>query len=318
MRRGIQLKDEGVPGVSELEIIEQELSETDVPVSLIDNVSVYLNDIGMIRLLTREEELELARLVASGRVSTKKQDIKLAKDAKDTLVVSNLRLVVSITKKYAHSNVPLMDLIQEGNMGLMRAVDRFDPERGFRFSTYATWWIRQSISRAIPAMTRTIRLPGHILDMLSQVDRARREYVQAHGSEPDIDTLSEITKIPTAKLRFIQLHGDDTLRLDQPNRKGTASLMDVTQDKGTPDPDQNDRIEEFEEYVARLLGVLDERERDIISMRFGLGTEERTLEEIGMALGITRERVRQLEKRAIGKIGERIQSSSDHHFSSSI
>ena len=303
------MKEDRMPDIDELQKLEREMTESEVHVNLVDNVSVYLNDIGLIRLLTKEEELELARRVVVARDYTDEEVIRLGKDARDTLIVSNLRLVVSIAKQYVRSGVPIMDLIQEGNMGLMRAVERFDPERGFRFSTYATWWIRQAIQRAIPTILRTIRLPGHVLDMLASVGKAKRDYAKRHGVEPDISTLSKITKIPKASLRILHLHENDTVRLDRPYPKGTSSPIDSTRYPDNLTPEDYDRLKVLDEYVIGLLETLDEREQQVLRMRFGIGTDEKTLDEIGQVFGITRERVRQLENRAKHKIREIITSN---------
>ena len=195
-----------------------------------------------------------------------------------------------------------MDLIQEGNMGLMKAVDRFEIERGFKFSTYATWWIRQSISRSISNNSKTIRIPVHVYDTISRVKKVKREYQNEHGKEPDIETVSKISGIPISTLRLISLYIDDTISLDKLIGEGNTTIADSIPDLRNSDPEDYNRTNELDEYIIEVLHFLDEREQSIIKMRFGIECEEKTLGEIGQILGITRERVRQIEKRAIKKL----------------
>jgi RNA polymerase primary sigma factor len=296
------LKSEKEPNIFELERLEEELSNSKDIVNLSDNVSMYLKDIGLVKLLTREEEIELAQLVSDARNSIDERVTRLGKEASDRLVEANLRLVVSIAKKYIYHNVSLMDLIQDGNMGLMKAVDRFEIEKGFKFSTYATWWIRQSISRSISNNSKTIRIPVHVYDTISRVKKVKREYQNEHGVEPDIETVSNISGIPISTLRLISIYVDDTISLDKLIGEGNTTLGDSTKDSNNPNPEENDKIKELEEYIIQILEVLDEREQSIIKMRFGIECEEKTLGEIGQILGITRERVRQIEKRVINKL----------------
>ena len=306
------MKLEKEPNISELERIEEELSNTKDIVNLSDPLSVYLKDIGQAKLLTREEEIELAITVSMARDSTDEKVIKLGKEARDKFIVTNLRLVVSIAKNFQYSSVPLMDIIQDGTMGLMKAVDRYDVKKGFRFSTYATWWIRQSISRSISNNSRTIRLPVHVYDTLSRVRKVKRTYVNQHGIEPDVETLSKISGLPASTLRLISIYADDTISLDNPIGDGNSTIGDSTYDSGNPNPEEYNKLKELEEYVCEILQELNERERIIIKMRFGIDTEEKKLEEIGQYLGITRERVRQLERRAIEKIRKVIITSNNN------
>lgn len=305
------MKLEKEPNIFELERLEEELSNTKDLVNLCDPLSIYLKDIGQVKLLTREEEIELAKRVLMARDSADEKISKLGKEARDRLIVANLRLVVSIAKNYSYSNVPLMDIIQDGTMGLMKAVDRYQVDKGFKFSTYATWWIRQSISRSISNNSRTIRLPVHVYDTLSKIRRVKRNYVSKHGIEPDDEAVSQISGIPISTFRLISLYINDTISLDNPIGDGDSTLNDLTQVSDSLNPEEFNKIKELEEYVINILQELNEREQMIIKMRFGIEFEEKTLEEIGQYLGITRERVRQLERRAIEKLRKLIITSEN-------
>jgi RNA polymerase primary sigma factor len=304
------LKPEIEPNIFELERLEKELSEVKAPVNLSDTLSVYLKDIGVVELLTRDEEIELAKTISRAHESADGEVIRLGKEARDRLIVANLRLVVSIAKKYTFSNVPLMDLIQEGAMGLMKAVDRYQVEKGFKFSTYATWWIRQSISRSISNDSRTIRLPAYIYDALSKVRKVKSNYLNEHGIEPDIETISQKSGISIVTLKMINLCSEDAVSLDQIVGDGDTTIKDLAQDTSNLNPDEYNKAKEMDEFVSALLQELDERERTIIKMRFGIESNEKTLEEIGQFLGITRERVRQLESRAIEKLKKKMSVSN--------
>ena len=305
------MKIDNEPTIFELEILDKELSNSKDFVNFGDSVSIYLKDIGQYKLLTREEETELAKRITIARDSTDEKIIDLGKEARDRLIVANLRLVVSIAKNYSYYNIPLMDIIQDGTMGLMKAVDRYQVDKGFRFSTYATWWIRQSISRAISNNSRTIRLPVHVYDTLSKIRRVKRNYVNQYGNEPDIETISKISCIPISTLRLISLYINDTTSLDNLIGDGSSTLNDSIHDSGSLNPEEHNRIKELEEYVIKIIRELSEREQLIIKMRYGIEFEEKTLEEIGQYLGITRERVRQLEKRAIEKLRKLIITSEN-------
>lgn len=303
------MKLEKEPNNSELERLENELSNSNDQVHLSDVLGDYLKDIGEEKLLSKTEEIELAQRVSMARESNDENVIKLGKEARDRLIVANLRLVVSIAKNYKYSNIQQMDLIQEGTMGLMKAVDRYQVEKGFRFSTYATWWIMQSISRFISNNSRTIRIPVHVYDLLSKVRRAKRDYMNEHGKEPDIETLSEITTISKVSLKLINLYGEDAISMDLLIGDGKSTLIDRTRDTDNPNPDECNQIEELEAYVMKILQLLDEREQTIIKMRFGIESEEKTLEEIGQYFGISKERVRQIQSKAIKKMREQINAN---------
>ena len=258
-----------------------------------DLVRLYLTDIGQYTLLTKDDEVRLAKQIESGKAATaeldsateltaaKKRDLRRAaregEDAERAFVQSNLRLVVSIAKKYQASGLPLLDLIQEGNLGLMHAVEKFDWRKGFKFSTYATWWIRQAITRGIANTGRTIRLPVHAGDTLARLQKARSRLELKLGRPA---TLSE------------------PLRED-----GDAELGDVVEDRSAESPFEVAATALLPEEIARLLAPLDEREREILKLRFGLDRgEPRTLEEVGEHFNLTRERIRQIEARAMSKL----------------
>ena len=296
------MKLEKEPTIFELQRLEEELSNSKDPVKLKDPLSIYLKDIGQVKLLSREEEIELATMVMMARDSTDDKIIRLGREARDRLIVANLRLVVSVAKKYTYSNVSLMDLIQDGTMGLMRAVDGYQVDKGFKFSTYATWWIIQSISRSIANNSRTIRIPVHVYDTLSKILRFKRNYVDEHGMEPDIQTVSKIIGISIVTLKMINIYIEDTLSLDNPIGDGDSTLKDLTEDTNNPDPEEYNKIKELEEYVIEILQVLNEREQTIIKMKFGIESDEQTLEEIGKYFGISKQRVGQILSNAIEKL----------------
>ncbi|AUD62125.1 hypothetical protein BK010_00360 [Tenericutes bacterium MO-XQ] len=300
------MKPEKEPSNFDLERLEEELSNTKEHFNSSDPVSIYLNDIGQIDLLTREEEIKLANTILFSRDSTEENVIRLGKEARDKLIVANLRLVVSIAKKYTQSNVPFMDLIQDGTMGLMKAVDGYEVERGFKFSTYATWWIRQSISRSISNNSRTIRVPVYFSDMLLKVRRVKRNYFDKHGIEPSIETVSNITGISTASLKTISLYSNDILSLDQSVGDGNSTLSDLTEDTSNLNPEEHNKVKELEEFVIASLQELNERERTIIKMIFGIDSDVKTLEEIGQHFDITKQRVGQIKIKAIEKLRKKI------------
>ena len=297
----MELNIEKEPSDFELDQIEKVLFKSK-DINLNDSLGLYLKDIGQEKLLTREEEIELANTIKNARGSLDEKVILHGQRARDKMILANMRLVVSIAKKYAHSNLDLADLIQDGSMGLMKAVDRFQVERGFKFSTYATWWIRQAISRSISDTSRTIRLPVYIHDMLSVVRKVKRHYANEHGKEPDIEIISEISGIPASTLKMLELYNADTISIDQPVGDDDSSLIDVVQDTKNPTPEEYHKFKVLEAYVISILEELTKRERDIIKMRYGIESDKKTLEEIGHVFGISRERVRQIESKAIKKL----------------
>ena len=285
-----------------------------------DLVRLYLTDIGQYPLLTKEDEVRLAQKIAKGveareKLSTseeltakEKSDLKRlyrnGARAEKKFVQSNLRLVVSIAKKYQASGLPLLDLIQEGNLGLMHAVEKFDWRKGFKFSTYATWWIRQAITRGIANTGRTIRLPVHAGDTLARLQKARTRLELKYGRPATMTELAADVEMPEDKITEALRFANEPLSLSEPLREdGDAELGDVVEDRGAASPFEVAATSLLPDEIARLLAPLDEREREILKLRFGLDRgEPRTLEEVGEHFNLTRERIRQIEARAMSKL----------------
>ena len=295
------------------------LSESD-EVWVSDPVRMYLNEIGRYRLLTAQEEVELSMAFEAGlKASTQleKEDELSEEDrailvatsikgeaAQTRLVESNLRLVVSIARRYVGRGMALLDLIQEGNLGLMRAVERFDYRRGFRFSTYATWWIRQSITRAIADQGRNIRMPIHIVDTINKLTRAQRELAQSYGREPTPEELSRELDLPVDRLIELTRIAQDTISLETPvGEEEDSTLADFVEDLDAEVPADAATFRLLQENLALALEGLNPREREVLIMRFGLADGRmRTLEEVGEHFKVTRERIRQLETKALAKL----------------
>jgi RNA polymerase sigma factor (sigma-70 family) len=285
-----------------------------------DLVRIYLADIGRYDLLTKDDEARLSQAYEAGiearaeldagttLTAARKRDlrrlVKAGEDAERTFVQANLRLVVSIAKKYQASGLPLLDLVQEGNLGLMHAVEKFDWRKGFKFSTYATWWIRQAITRGIANTGRTIRLPVHAGDTLSRLQKARTRLELLHGRPPTIRELAEECELPYEKVSEALRYGADPVSLSEPLREdGDAELEDVVADPSAISPYDAAVDALLPREIERLLSALDEREREIIRLRFGLDRgEPRTLEEVGAIFNLTRERIRQIESKAMSKL----------------
>tara|TARA_B100001564_G_scaffold333531_1_gene321278 strand:- start:1626 stop:2561 length:936 start_codon:yes stop_codon:yes gene_type:complete len=285
-----------------------------------DLVRLYLTDIGQYPLLTKEDEVRLAQKIEKGveareKLSTseeltakEKSDLKRLERngarAEKKFVQSNLRLVVSIAKKYQASGLPLLDLIQEGNLGLMHAVEKFDWRKGFKFSTYATWWIRQAITRGIANTGRTIRLPVHAGDTLARLQKARTRLELKYGRPATMTELAADVEMPEEKITEALRFANEPLSLSEPLREdGDAELGDVVEDRGAASPFEVAATSLLPDEIARLLAPLDEREREILKLRFGLDRgEPRTLEEVGEHFNLTRERIRQIEARAMSKL----------------
>ena len=261
--------------------------------SLDDPVRMYLKEIGQVRLLSAEEEVELAKRVAEGD-----------QVAKNKLTEANLRLVVSIAKKYSGRGLHILDLIQEGNTGLIRAVDKFDWTKGNKFSTYATWWIRQAITRAIADQARTIRVPVHMVEVINKATRCNRKLVQELGREPTVEEIAAELGLPVEKIIEANRTAADTLSLDTPvGDEEDTSIGSFVEDERTPGPADATSNAMLAEALKEILDTLTEREADVLKMRFGMyDGRTHTLEEVGQIFGVTRERIRQIENKAIRKL----------------
>ena len=310
--KGIRLVEEG-PEVTE-EIIEVS------SISLSDPVRLYLNEIGRYPLLTAQQEVELALHMESGRRARDRlggeesldeddrsfltHEVEMGEAAHKQLVQSNLRLVVAIARRYVGRGMSLLDLIQEGNFGLMRAVERFDYRRGFKFSTYATWWIRQAISRAIADQGRTIRMPIHVLDAVNKLTRVRRELTQVHGRAPTVEELAVELDLDETRVTELTRIAQDTVSLETPvGEDEDGTLADLVEDLDSVNPSDVAAFASLQDQLAMALEGLSERERQVLIMRFGLADGRmRTLEEVGSHFNVTRERIRQLETKALAKL----------------
>jgi RNA polymerase primary sigma factor len=259
-----------------------------------DSVRLYLREIGKIPLLTPEEELALAQKVKAGD-----------KNAKDKMAEANMRLVVSIAKRYSGRGLDFLDLIQEGNTGLLRAVEKFDPDKGFKFSTYATWWIRQAITRAIADQARTIRIPVHMVETINKLLRTQRRMTQELNREPTIDELAREMEMEPEKIEYVMKIKQDITSLDANVRDDDddSVLGDFIEDEDAQSPEETATTQLLKEQVKDMLSVLTEREQKILKMRFGLEDgKSHTLEEVGQEFSVTRERIRQIEAKALSKL----------------
>jgi RNA polymerase primary sigma factor len=259
-----------------------------------DSVRLYLREIGKIPLLTAEEELALAQKVVTGD-----------KRAKDKMAEANMRLVVSIAKRYVGRGLDLLDLIQEGNTGLLRAVEKFDPDKGFKFSTYATWWIRQAITRAIADQARTIRIPVHMVETINKLLRTQRRLTQDLNREPTNEEIAAEMELDVEKVEHIMKIKQDISSLDASVRddEEDSVLGDFIEDEDTVTPEESATGQLLKEHVKDLLGSLSEREQKILRLRFGLEDgKNHTLEEVGQEFSVTRERIRQIEAKALAKL----------------
>ena len=291
-----------------------------------DPVRMYLREIGRVRLLTAAEEVELAKRIEAGALASERLaeceaegtldalpadescDLQRSADdgdaAKSALIQANLRLVVSIAKRYVGRGMQLLDLIQEGNMGLMRAVEKFDYTKGFKFSTYATWWIRQAITRSIADQARTIRIPVHMVESINRVHRMQRQMVQELEREPTVDELAERVSMTPERVREIQRISLDPLSLDSPvGEEDDSYLADFIKDDGAEEPLDAATRQMLQDAVRDVLDELNDREKQVVRLRFGLDDEQaRTLEEVGKEFGVTRERIRQIESKTLAKL----------------
>jgi len=290
------------------EISQKELiNATRIKGALPDNVQMYLKEIGKTPLLTPYEEKDLARRIAKGEET-----------ARQRLIKANLRLVVSIAKRYVHRGpLSISDLIQEGNIGLFKAVEKFDPERGFKFSTYATWWIRQAITRALADQSRTIRIPVHMVETISKFTQAKRKLAQELGREPMVEEISIEMELPVDKVRHIQKISQEVVSLEQPigDDDDKSTLAEFIRDDTSPTPIQATSQELLRDQIRDIINDLTDREKKILEMRFGLEDGvTHTLEEVGKVFNVTRERIRQIEAKALEKIRmhERAAKLSDY------
>lgn len=282
------------------ELADEEEVDTSQPVYFDDvsddSVRLYLREIGKIPLLSAEEELALAQKVVSGD-----------KKAKDKMAEANMRLVVSIAKRYSGRGLDFLDLIQEGNTGLLRAVEKFDPDKGFKFSTYATWWIRQAITRAIADQARTIRIPVHMVETINKLLRTQRRMTQELNREPTIEELGKELEMEPEKVEYVMKIKQDIHSLDAGvGRDGDdeeSVLGDFIEDEDATSPEDAATAQLLKEQVQEILDVLSEREQKILKMRFGLEDgKNHTLEEVGQEFSVTRERIRQIEAKALAKL----------------
>ena len=283
--------DINLAGIDEEELVDP--VDLAAEYSLDDPVRMYLKEIGQIKLLSAEEEVELAKRVSEGD-----------QEAKNKLTEANLRLVVSIAKKYSGRGLHILDLIQEGNTGLIRAVDKFDWTKGNKFSTYATWWIRQAITRAIADQARTIRVPVHMVEVINKATRCNRKLVQELGREPTMEEIAAELGLPVEKIIEANRTAADTLSLDTPvGDEEDTSIGSFVEDERTPGPADATSNALLAEALKEILGTLTEREADVLRMRFGMyDGRTHTLEEVGQIFGVTRERIRQIENKAIRKL----------------
>jgi len=283
--REVALPQEEPISGAELRELENEIAE--------DSVRLYLREIGKIPLISAQEEIRLAKRIEAGDEVAKKK-----------LAEANLRLVVSIAKKYIGRGLSLLDLIQEGNTGLLRAVEKFDWRKGYKFSTYATWWIRQAITRAIADQARTIRIPVHMVETINKMTKVQRQLVQDLGREPLPEEIAAEMGIDVAKVEHILKISQETVSLETPvGEEEDTQLGDFIEDKENLSPEEAAIYELMKGYIKDSLKFLTPREQKILKMRFGLGTDRTyTLEEVGQEFGVTRERIRQIEAKALQKL----------------
>ena len=320
------ISDDVEPNLSEVEEIDiSSFDQLPSSVKVDDPVRMYLKEIGNIQLLTLDEETELAKEVVDGREAKEKLEkieaddqntvsaeeyealldiVDKAEVAKDKLVNANLRLVVSIAKRYLGRGLQFLDLIQEGNMGLIKAVDKFDHHKGFKFSTYATWWIRQAITRAVADQARTIRIPVHMVETINKLVRIQRQLVQELSREPSPEEVAERMEISVEKVQQIQKIAQEPISLESPvGEEEDSSLGDFISDPHALDPYEYTAKMKLREELDSVLATLTEREERVLRLRFGLiDGRQRTLEEVGKEFNVTRERIRQIEAKALRKL----------------
>lgn len=294
---------------------EEELSDEELEITVDnvdafadDSVRLYLREIGKIPLLSSEEEQELAQKVVKGD-----------RRAKNKMVEANMRLVVSIAKRYSGRGLDFLDLIQEGNTGLLRAVEKFDPAKGFKFSTYATWWIRQAITRAIADQARTIRIPVHMVETINKTMRATRKLTQELNREPTVEEIAKEMDMEPEKVEYVMRIKQDIASLDQSvGRDGDdedSVLGDFVEDEERATPEDSAAAQILKEQLAEIISTLSEREQKIIKLRFGIGGgRPHTLEEVGAEFSVTRERIRQIEAKALSKLRKHKDTKKLHEY----
>ncbi len=304
----LRIMDENIGGVEEDDLLEPEdisaeleeiedLSKIDLTVpegvSLEDPVRMYLKEIGKVPLLSAKEELDLAKRMEQGDTA-----------AKNRLSEANLRLVVSIAKRYVGRGMQFLDLIQEGNLGLIKAVEKFDYRKGYKFSTYATWWIRQAITRAIADQARTIRIPVHMVETINKLIRVQRQLLQELGREPGPEEIAKEMGIPVERVREIQKISQEPVSLETPiGEEEDSHLGDFIEDDHMPTPQEAAAFTLLQEQIREVLATLTDREQKVLRLRFGLDDgRQRTLEEVGKEFNVTRERIRQIEAKALRKL----------------
>ena len=322
-KEGIELVEDLDKELEEIEVTKEELEDLSVPegINIDDHVKMYLKEIGKVNLLTAEEEMSLAKRMADGETA-KAQMEEMGEDipdeareqmdfliadgekAKKSLAEANLRLVVSIAKRYVGRGMLFLDLIQEGNLGLIKAVDKFDYTKGYKFSTYATWWIRQAITRAIADQVRTIRIPVHMVETINKLVRVSRQLVQELGREPTPEELAKELNMPVEKVREISKISQEPVSLETPiGEEEDSHLGDFIPDDDAPAPSEAASFVLLKEQLGDVLKTLTPREAKVLRLRFGLDDgRARTLEEVGKEFEVTRERIRQIEAKALRKL----------------
>ena len=314
------VRDAGLEVVDDVDSGEDGTPRSTATPSTTDGVRHYLNAIGRVPLLSHDEEVDLAKRYQAGLAAATllahpealtpavrgrlRRIVEDGARAQERLVTANLRLVVSVARRYLGRGLSLLELVQEGNLGLMRGVEKFDHTKGFKFSTYATWWIRQALTRGTANKARAVRLPVHVHEMVAKVRRTEFELLQALGREPDDDEVAEALGLTPTRLRDLRLAGREITSLDRTvGEEGETTLGELVRDDDAPDPEREAASHVARTEVALALSHLQERERGVLELRYGLsGEEPRTLEEIGELYGVTRERIRQIEKKTLAKL----------------
>ncbi|NTU82927.1 MAG: RNA polymerase sigma factor RpoD [Chloroflexales bacterium] len=311
--------DEQTPEEEPIGTVTIDLDEGLSDALLGDSVRLYLREIGQVPLLTADQEKRLAQAIEKGQIAEQKlkgttpgtdeyrkleRERAAGNDARQQMAAANLRLVVSIAKRYRDRGLPLLDLIQEGSLGLLRAIEKFDHDKGFKFSTYATWWIKQALSRALADQSRLVRLPVHLGETLNRIQAARRQLTQSLGREPNDSELAQFLSMSEEKLRELRRTAQDPVSLATPvGEEADSTLADFIPDPHALDADDAAASGMLRQQIATALDQLTERERRVLELRYGLSDgQPRTLEEVGRAFGVTRERVRQIEVKALRKL----------------